>query len=109
MHRRGHMTASRVFEHVVSAAAPRVAGVAVRDESKWGLSRRSHGQRAIACRMPGARTQDLAADYFAAKRLRKFAKAGGYIVACVSQLAYGLTVHLENSSSYPRRPALRLG
>jgi hypothetical protein len=44
--------------------------------------------------MPRTRTENLAADYFAAKRSRKFAETGEYIVASVSQLAYGLTVHL---------------
>jgi hypothetical protein len=45
----------------------------------------------------------LAADYFAAKRLRELAEAGELIVASVSQLTYDLSVHLENSSPCPGR------
>ena len=45
----------------------------------------------------------MAADYFAAKRLRKLAEVEELIVASALQLAYGLTVHLENSSSRPGR------
>ena len=56
--------------------------------------------------MPGTRTEDLAADYFAAERLRKLAEAGEFIIASVSQLAYGLIVHLI---VMPGAAALRLG
>jgi hypothetical protein len=47
-----------------------VAGVAESDKSKWGLCRRPNGERAIARRMPGTRTEYLAADYFAPKSAR---------------------------------------
>jgi hypothetical protein len=53
--------------------------------------------------MPGTRTENLAADYFAAKRLRELTEVDELIVASVSQLTYDLSVHLENSSSCPGR------
>ena len=85
-----------------------VAGVAVSDKSRWRVYRRPNGERAIARRMPGARTEYLVADYFAAKRLRELAEAEGLIVASVSRLAYGLIVHLE-THRMPGAAALRLG
>ena len=48
-----------------------VCGVAISDKPKWGLCRRLNGERAIDCGMPGTRTENLAADYVAAKRPRK--------------------------------------
>jgi hypothetical protein len=60
-----------------------VAGVAVGDKSKWGLCRRPNGERAIARRMPGTRTENLAADYFAAKRLRELTRSTSLLLrAC---------------------------
>jgi hypothetical protein len=58
-----------------------VAGVAVSDKSNWGLCRRPNGERAIACRMPGTRTENLATDYFAAQRSRKFTEVEKPVVA----------------------------
>ena len=72
-----------------------VAGVAVSDKSKWGLCRRPHRERAIARRVPGTRTENLAADYFAAKRLRELTEVDELIVASASQLTYDLSVHLK--------------
>jgi hypothetical protein len=69
--------------------------VAVSDKAKWGVRRRPNGEGAIARRMSGTRTENLATDYFAAKRSRKFTEVERLIVASVSQLRYDFSVHLK--------------
>jgi hypothetical protein len=80
-----------------------LAGVAVGDKSKWGSCRRPNSERAIARRMPGTRTENLATDYLAAKRSCKFAEVERLIVA------YDLSAHLKTHCHAPGGgPALKL-
>src|SRR5207249_11226581 len=94
---------AELLADVIAALDRIIAGEAVDHEAVGRVLVRPHRQRAIARRVAGSRAENLAANYFTLKRLRELAQSGEFIVASVSKLAYGLTVHLENSSSRPRR------